>query len=330
VSATLLATRSASPGAVSGSGSRPNPSVGPPAPIGPYQEAVDAAQQHGLRVWLEADLVKRWLAGKDAFDAGVTTLAALSARPGVVGIKIADELGYQDGMDSASKIGSFLADSASALHRAAPGKLLLVDMLVPELGCLPDFTPSPPAASACAAAQRAKYPELELSQVDGYLRAHVIDVLDLSTNLQTANTYADWGVDSSTAQRAAWQEARRRGWDRLVRLQARKALAHPGDYLGTDADARAALTTYVDIPREMGATAVDVWTWRQLYQGEIYRLIDPGLRSNPLWAGLVARHAAGARLFTHLSPHSLERDLQTDLNLVAQAFTDLFVAAGTG
>src|SRR5689334_12443030 len=101
VSATLLATRSASPGAVSGSGSRPNPSVGPPAPIGPYQEAVDAAQQHGLRVWLEADLVKRWLAGKDAFDAGVTTLAALSARPGALATKTADEPGTRAGRSPA-------------------------------------------------------------------------------------------------------------------------------------------------------------------------------------------------------------------------------------
>jgi hypothetical protein len=281
-------------------------------------------------VWLEADMQKRWLAGPAAFRAGVASLAVLAARPAVVGIKIADELGYHDGLDSASKIQSFLAETASALHQAAPGKLLLVDMVIPELGCLPDYTPSPPAAAACAAEQRAEYPELELSQVDGYLRAHLIDVLDLSTGLQTANTYADWGVDPSTAQRAAWQEARRRGWDHLVRLQARKALAHPGGYPGTDADAQAALTTYVDIPREMGATAVDVWTWRQLYQGEVYRLADPGLRSNALWAGLVARHGAGAQLFTHLSPHSLERDLQADLTMLAQAFTDLFVSAGTG
>ena len=32
-----------------------------------------------------------------------------------------------------------------------------------------------------------------------------------------------------------------------------------------------------------GADAVDVWTWRQRYRGEVYRLLDPGMRDNPLW-----------------------------------------------
>jgi len=36
------------------------------------------------------------------------------------------------------------------------------------------------------------------------------------------------------------------------------------------------------------------------------------------------------RLFTHLSPQSLEVGLEPDLAVVATAFTDLFVAAGTG
>jgi hypothetical protein len=281
-------------------------------------------------VWLESDLVKRWLAGPDQFRAGVAALATLANRPGVVGIKIADEIGYNDGMDTPAQIQSFLADAASALHAAAPGKQLLVDMIVPELGCLPGYTPAPGGATACATQQRAKYPQLALTEVDGYLRARKIDVLDLSTNLQTSSTYADWGVDADTAQRTAWQEAHRRGWDQVVRLQARKAMAHPGTYAGTDSDVQAALATYIDIPRSLGASAVDVWTWRQLYKGDIYRLADPGLKDNALWDGLRSRHTQGAQLFTHLSPHSLERDLNGDLSMLSQVFTDLFVAAGTG
>lgn len=257
-------------------------------------------------------------------------LGALATRPGVVGIKIADEIGYQDGLDSPAQIQSFLTDSARALHAAAPGKLLLVDMIVPELGCLPQYTPPKAGARDCAARQRDKYPQLMLGQVDGYLRAHLIDVLDLSTNLQTAATYANWGVDPATAQRTAWQEVRRRGWDGYVRLQGRKALAHPGYYAATQSETQAALTTYLDIPRAMGAAAVDVWTWRQLYKGELYRVLDPGLRDNALWSGLLARRAEGAQLFTHLSPQSLERGLQDDLAVLARVFTDLFVAAGTG
>jgi hypothetical protein len=92
----------------------------------------------------------------------------------------------------------------------------------------------------------------------------------------------------------------------------------------------AALGTFVDTPVRLGAAAVDVWTWRQRYQGATYRLLDPGLRTNALWDGLVARHRAGDRLFTHFSPSSVEVGLDTDLHLLATAFTDVFVAAGTG
>ena len=99
-----------------------------------------AAHDH-LRVWIEADMVKRWEEGSASFQAAVTRVAALARHPGVVGIKIADELGYHDGMDSAAKIRRFLSDTARALHAAAPHKLILVDMVVPQLGCLPGPQP---------------------------------------------------------------------------------------------------------------------------------------------------------------------------------------------
>ena len=51
---------------------------------------------------------------------------------------------------------------------------------------------------------------------------------------------------------------------------------------------------------------------------------------NVLWDGLVSRRQQGARLFTHLSPSSLEEGLQADLAVLGQVFTDVFVAAGTG
>jgi hypothetical protein len=222
----------------------------------------------------------------------------------------------------------FLADSAAALHKAAPGKLLLVDMVVPELGCLPGYQPPLRWATICAVQQRGLYPQLALTAVDEYLAQHAVDVLDLSTDLLSERTYSGWGVDMNTAQRAAWQEVQHRGWGSLVRLQARKALAHPGDYTQTDTEAT--LTTFVDIPRTQGAAAVDVWTWRQLYKGQVYRLLDPGLRGNALWSALQRRRGSGANLFTHLSPHSLEVGLGPDLTTIAQVFTDLFVAAGTG
>ncbi len=296
----------------------------------PYERTVDVAHQYGLRVWIESDLVKQWLAGPDRFHDAIGRIGALAGRPGVVGVKIADEIGYRDGLNSADKIRRFLRDSAAALHAAAPGKLILIDLLVPELGCLPDHAPPLRWATICAAQQRGQYPQLSLQAVDSYLGSHTLDVIDLSTDLLSNTTYSGWGVDLATAQRTAWAEVHLRGWDQKVRLQARKALAHPGSYSGSATDAQSALSTYVDIPRDEGAAAVDVWTWRQQYQGQMYRLLDPGLRHNALWAALLDRRQHGASLFTHLSPSSLEKGLQADVAVVAQAFSDLFVAAGTG
>jgi hypothetical protein len=270
------------------------------------------------------------LAGPASFRGAVATIAEEATHRGVVGIKIADELGYHDGLTTADQITAFLDASASALRVAAPGKLILIDMIVPELGCLPGYQPPLRWATVCAAQQRGLYPQLALSEVDGYLQRHDVDVIDVSTGLFSAHTYAGWGVDENIAQRTAWQEIIRRGWAQLATPQARKALAHAGDDTESPAAVATAMTTFVDIPQMEGAVAVDVWTWRQLYQGQMYRLLDPGLRKNDLWLALVRRHDAGARLFTHLSPRSLEIGLDTDLRDLAHAFTDLFVAAGTG
>lgn len=296
----------------------------------PYDQTIDAAHRHGLHVWIESDLVKRWLAGPASFRDAIATIAEEATHPGVVGIKVADELGYHDGLTTADRITAFLDASAAALRVAAPGKLILIDMIVPELGCLPGYQPPLRWATICAAQQRGLYPQLALSEIDGYLQRHDVDVVDLSTGLFPARTYAGWGVDEDTAQRAAWQDAVQRGWPQLVRLQGRKAMAHPGADTEGPAAVSGAMTTFIDIPRSAGAAAVDVWTWRQMYQGKMYRLLDPGLRTNDLWQALVKQHDGGARLFTHLSPHSLEVGLDTDLAELAHVFTDLFVAAGTG
>jgi hypothetical protein len=300
------------------------------APLAGYRRAVDVALGDHLRVWIEADMVKRWEAGPNSFRAAVTRVAVLANQPGVAGIKIADELGYNDSMDSAGKIRQFLSDAASALHAAAPGKLILADMVVPQLGCLPGHQPAGSAAAACAAQARVAYPQLALPAVDGYLRMHAIDVLDLSTYLQPDSTYAAWGSTVDAAQAAAWREASRRGWSGLVRLQARKALAHPGSYAGTPAQAAADVRTFVDIPLAHGARAVDIWAWRQEYAGATYRLMNPGMRVNALWDQLAQRRRAGDVLFTHMSPHSVESGLRRDLAEIATVFTDIFLPAGTG
>jgi hypothetical protein len=304
--------------------------IAPPAPISDYERAVDAAHDSGLRVWIEADLVRRWLAGPREFDDGVRRLQELGSRPGVVGVKIADELGYHDGLDSPKRARQFLDDAAAALRQALPGKLILVDMMVPALGCLPRHDPPVADAADCTRAQDEAFPQLALPAVDGYLRSGAIDVLDLSTGLRSDEVYRRWGVDSETAQRDAWREATTRGWGDFVRLQGRKAMAHSGTYQGSQQDAETAVRLFVDTPLEHGAVAVDVWTWRQFYQDDVVRLADPGLRTNPLWQALADRRTRGEELFTHLSPHSVESDLDGDLRMLSQVFTDLFIASGTG
>ena len=301
-----------------------------PMATGDYANAVHAAQRHGLRVWLESDLVKKWKEGKPAFQTALNQLGSLAKIPGVAGIKIADEMGYHDGLKTSAQIRAFLADASAGLARTAPGKPLLVDMIVPELGCVPDQQPPLLWSTICGVKVRGQYPQLTLNAVTGYLSTHTISVLDLSTGLLPDSTYVGWGIDRDTAQQVAWTKVRQLGWPRVVKLHARKALAHPGSYSGSAGAAAADVHTWVDVPLSDGATAVDVWTWRQRYQGDISRILDPGLRPNALWDDLVARRRHGARLFTHMSPHSLEQSLDADLAKLSEAFTDVFVAAGTG
>jgi len=302
----------------------------PLSPLADYQAAVQVAVAEHLKVWIETDLVKRWQEGPAWFRDAVRRVAVLANQPGVVGIKIADELGYNDGMNSVSKISRFLSAAAQALHAAAPRKLILVDMVVPQLGCLPGHQAAGSPAAACASREQAAYPQLVLPQVDGYLSLHAIDVLDLSTYLLPDDTYKAWGTTADAAQTAAWQEVDKRGWPGLVRLQARKALAHPGGYRGTSAESAADLQTYVDIPLAHDAHAVDIWTWNQSYQGQQYRLMNPVMQPNALWTQLERLRQAGNVLFTHFSPHSVISGVQSDLAKIATVFTDVFLPAGTG
>jgi hypothetical protein len=296
-----------------------------------YASAIEVASRDGLRVWLEADIASRWLEGPEAFREGVDRLGALARLPGVVGIKIADELGYKDGFDDdPEKVMAFLRDSATALRLVAPGRSLLVDMLVPELGCAPSLSKVAVQSARCEAEARAMYPALTVEQVDSYLGSGFIDVVDLSTGLLSESTYHSWGIDPTEAQHAAWGEVHRRGWFGDVILQSRKALAHPGPYPYDSERAESDLRLYVDTPVRVGARAVDIWTWLQRYDGEVVGLMNSGLRSNSLWQGLQERRDRGVRLFTHFTPSVVALSVPGDLRVLAQVFSDVFMAAGIG
>ena len=92
----------------------------------------------------------RWQEGPVSFDDAIGRVAALARRPGVAGVKITDELGYHDGMDDPREVRQFLADTANDLRTLAPGTKILVDMVVPDLGCLPWRADERAQAGACS------------------------------------------------------------------------------------------------------------------------------------------------------------------------------------
>ena len=287
----------------------------------PYLDLARMLHDRGVVVWFEADLVKRWLEGPAALDKAVERLGVLAQEVPVAGFKIADELGYDDKITSVAQATSFLRDSRAALRRVAPDAEVLVDVLVPELGC-------PDGDEGCRAEAARAHPAATIAGVTAYLQAGLLDRVDLSTGLR------DGSVGAMQAdQQRAWAQVDALGWrDRTV-LQARKALAAPDGFPDDAGQARDAARTYIDLPVQGGARAVDIWTWRQSYQGRLVGILDPELHPNALWRELVRRKRSGTVLFTHMTPSVLTTDpagLGRECDLVAEAFSAVFVAAGTG
>lgn len=296
----------------------------------PYVGLAQMLHARGVEVWFETDLVQAWLAGPEQFGEVVDRLQELATQPGVVGFKIADELGYQDGLTTVEQTSAFLDDVNVALSIAAPRAELLVDMVVLELGCLPWLGP---AQSACASEAQEEYPAASAPAVTAYLRTGVIDRLDLSTGLREEETYKEWGTSRFDAQTRIWMRVSDGPWPRLTTLQARKALAAPGGYAGSPEQADEDASVFVDIPVAGGARAVDIWTWRQGYGGDTVSLLGDDLLTNPLWEELRERRDRGIDLMTHMTPSLMPEDPEAfarECDAVAGVFSAVFVAAGTG
>ena len=326
----LLAGCTASPARVGGAQqptTAPDSIVGPAstariAPSDKYLVAVTEASRAGLKVWLEADLLARWLQGRAPFLVAAGRLRALAEQPGVLGVKVADELGTDDGLGG-DQVLRFLHDVRTVL---GPSVKVLVDVSLPELGCAPGDVKVAAASAACASEARSQYPGAALTVVDAMVSQHLVDALDVSTSLRTDTRYASWGISRAQAQLDAWREVVRRGWPRHALVSARKAMAVPDPYPSAR-QAASDLPLFVDLPRANGAQAVDVWTWRQRYQGRTVGLL-PG--DDALWQGLVRRRAQGADLITHFTPSQVYTSVPADLARIATVFRAVFVAAGTG
>jgi hypothetical protein len=290
----------------------------------PYQRVAILLAQRGVRIWWESDLVARWLDGPASFSAAVQRLGMLAKTRGTAGFKIADEIGYYDELESPAQTLRFLRDADTALGKVAPGKPILVDAVVLELGCLPRSS----GTAECEHKARTTAPASTISAVTSYLRAGLIDRLDLSTGLGEPSDYPD--KDLAAAQDLAWTYVAAGSWPELTHLQSRKALAKMSGYSGS---AAADIRVFVDTPRRHGALATDIWTWRQKYKDQTVSLFGNDPTRNPLWKALLAERSQGVSLFTHMTPSALPTSpaqLATEIALASQIFTDVFVAAGTG
>ncbi len=308
----------------------PTVSLSPVASDDPYESMARTLHQLGVQVWFETDLVAAWREGPTAFDQVLQRLGTLASVPGVRGFKVADELGYNDGLTSGAEATAFLRDADAGLARVAPHAQLLIDVVVPELGCLAWTSKG---SQSCADEQRAKHPAASEAAVSAYLRAGLVDRLDLSTSLLDEWTYRGWHLGQAQAQAEAWKHVRSLGWQHETVLQARKALADVGGYQGSTIQASHDVRTFVSVPVSGGAQAVDVWTWRQPYDGHTVSLLDDRLEPNPLWRSLDVQRRAGVHLFTHITPSMLlpTKAQQTrEYARVAEMFDAVFVAAGTG
>lgn len=312
------------PGTVSG-----GPGAQPVLQGDRYADLARDLQQLGVEVWFETDLVAPWLEGPAAFGKALDRISSLSALPGLKGFKIADELGYHDGITSVAQASSFLHAVRDELTRRAPESELVVDMVVPELGCLAWV---PDGSASCRDQGRTVSPAATAAAVSGYLEADLIDRLNLSTSLLDESTYRSWGLSRQQAQTEAWAHVEDLGWSDLTVLQARKALADVDGYQGSAQTADDDVRTYVDIPTAAGATGVDIWTWRQQYDGNMVGLLGPDLADNPLWTELLARHADDVSLSSHITPSLLPDDAAArarEIARVAEVFDAMLVAAGT-
>jgi hypothetical protein len=234
-----------------GACSAPTPSAAPPEPAaivaraatdGKYAALVDDLRARGTGVWIESDFVKAYLAGDDRYREVVGSALGLARHRGVAGIKVADELGYHDGTTSEQAL-ALLRRAVRDIHTASPGTKVLIDVVVPELGCLSWIPTSTPTMRMCGANAQSASPGAGLAAVDAYA-ATGVDVIDLSPGLQDESWYAGQGTSRDEAMRRCWREAVRR-WGGRVTLQARKALAHPGPYTGDEAAAQADVHTMV-------------------------------------------------------------------------------------
>ncbi|MFI6602234.1 hypothetical protein ACIBHX_38795 [Nonomuraea sp. NPDC050536] len=279
-------------------------------------QAVKAAASNGMRVWIDTELADDWKAGK--LDEAVKELAPLAYQDGVVGVRFATQLGYNQTFTDADELDKFVAEASAALRKTLPGKRLAAHTVMPVFGC--------GANDACKTAMTEKYPLLNPDRVGAWLAKGQLDQLALDSGTD----YSTWKIDTATAQRNQWIQVRAHAWDAYAQIAAEDAsfaAAQPSqDAAQPSQDATKAITARIATPlQDAGASSVTLWTRWQDQQGQVHRAYGEKWGANATWDQLKKLTAVHARLATIYDPANPEADQATDLKNLSAVFGQVLI-----
>ncbi|MEV1176623.1 hypothetical protein [Nonomuraea sp. NPDC049784] len=314
-------TSTASPAATP-SGS-PSATIAADDPVG---QALLQTKQRNLRVWLESDLVSVWSKGTDQLQAAANRLKIYATQPGVVGVKIAYDLGLR-GPTTSDETVRFVTETAQILRATLPaGRQIAVDVVIPELGCGGHET--------CVKAMQTAHPQATVETVQRYVTSGNIDALNITAGLFTAE-YAKFGIQPADAIKNTWLRIRtdpNLRWKNAMPglfLGSRDiGLAHEGNTSPlTAAAANKLVHERVDAPLRSGADHVILWTWRQKFKGDdgreqTWRLADVEGQANAICNALRARQRM---LSIAYDPRDSETGIAGDIATIAKIASSIFM-----
>ncbi|WP_219510883.1 hypothetical protein [Nonomuraea ceibae] len=313
-------TSHSTPPSASPTTSAPTQAHDPADPADPVTQALAQARAHGLRIWLETDLVNAWKQGPEHLKASAEQLSQFADRPGVVGVKLAYDLGLR-GFTDEDQISQFVTETSRTLRATLPaGRKIAVDVVIPELGC--------GSNQRCAQAMRQAYPLLTLARVESYVLSGAVDAVNITGGL-FADKYAEFKITTKAAAANLWQRLRLLSWKTRVPglyIGSREiGLAHTGATSAiTATSANRLIQDRIDAPLRTGADHIVLWTLRQTFNGQTWRLTDAGLQRNPIWNALRTRNATRALSITY-NPREPESNVGDDIKVIADIASAIFI-----
>lgn len=282
----------------------------------PAGQSAKTATDSGLRVWIDTDLTDDWKAGKLA--EAVKQVAALTAQPGVIGVRFSSQVGYNQTLTSAEEVEKFVTEASAALRKAVPGKKLAIHTVIPLFGC--------GANDACKTEIAKKYPTLDPELFTRLLAAGTVDQLGLDDG-HLATEFTTWKIDAAEAQRNQWIQVRARAWDAYAQIAAEDAVfTAPDSSKLTAEQAEKTITERVAaVLQADAAETVTLWTRWQDPNGTVNRVLGAKLADNPTWEKLKLLGSVKPRLATIYDPAAPEVDVATDMKKLAEVFGQLYV-----